>query len=371
MTISATTPTDQTAGDHVPYTLTRVGTLMDADPADPRESEGVLNPGTAWGTDGELYLYPRMVAAGNVSRIGRARVVLGDGERDGAPLSVDRVGVVLEADEPWEHGKDHGGVEDPRITFVEPLATHIMTYVAFGPVGPRPALAVSDDGETWKRLGPVQFGYEPSLQTDLNLFPNKDVVFFPDIVPGPDGQPCYALLHRPMWDVSYVRWDESAPIPAGTSDSRPAIWISYIDADDVKRDIRAMAKPFGHRRVLGSEFAWEESKVGAGPAPLRVPEGWLVIHHGVTGDIEGDGFAPQKNVRYEAGAFILDAADPSRVLARTSEPLLSPDTEAETSGTVSNVVFPTAIEKIGGTHFVFYGMADSSIGVARLDRVAD
>ena len=35
-----------------------------------------------------------------------------------------------------------------------------------------------------------------------------------------------------------------------------------------------------------------------------------------------------------------------------------------------NVVFPTAIEEIDGVHFVFYGMADSKIGVARLDRVA-
>lgn len=365
MTTPATTP-DRLTGRDLPYTLTRLGMIMEPDPADPREAEGVLNPGTARGPDGDLYLFPRMVAAGNVSRIGRARIVL----RDGEPVSVDRVGVALEADEPWEHGKNHGGVEDPRITHLGPLATHVMTYVAFGPVGPRPALAVSDDGETWRRLGPVQFGYEPELKTDLNLFPNKDVVFFPDIVPGPGGRPCYALLHRPMWDVSYVRWDESAPVPAGVDDTRPAVWISYVDADDVKKDIRALTKPFGHRQVLAPEFAWEDSKVGAGPAPLRVPEGWLVIHHGVTGDIEGDGFAPQKNVRYEAGAFLLDADDPSRVLARTSEPLLSPDTEEETSGTVSNVVFPTAIEKIGDAYFVFYGMADSRIGVARLDRVS-
>ena len=37
-------------------------------------------------------------------------------------------------------------------------------------------------------------------------------------------------------------------------------------------------------------------------------------------------------------------------------------------GTVPNVVFPTAIEEVDGQHFVFYGMADSQIGVARLVR---
>jgi predicted GH43/DUF377 family glycosyl hydrolase len=50
-------------------------------------------------------------------------------------------------------------------------------------------------------------------------------------------------------------------------------------------------------------------------------------------------------------------------------PLLAPSVTEERHGTVPNVVFPTAIEQIGGQWFVFYGMADSSIGVARLERV--
>ena len=73
-------------------------------------------------------------------------------------------------------------------------------------------------------------------------------------------------------------------------------------------------------------------------------------------------------MRYEAGALLLDLDDPSRVLARTAEPLLSPETLEELVGTVPNVVFPTAIEEIEGALYVFYGMADTSIGVARLDR---
>ena len=58
---------------------------------------------------------------------------------------------------------------------------------------------------------------------------------------------------------------------------------------------------------------------------------------------------------------------PLTVLARTSEPLLAAETEEERGGIVPNVVFPTAIEEVDGEHFVFYGMADSKIGVARLD----
>ncbi|MFP3608369.1 hypothetical protein, partial [Paraburkholderia sp. SIMBA_053] len=74
--------------------------IMTADPADPLEAEGVLNPGTAWGPDGELYLYPRVVAEGNVSRIARARVII----EDGVPTGVERLGLVLSPDEQWEHG---------------------------------------------------------------------------------------------------------------------------------------------------------------------------------------------------------------------------------------------------------------------------
>ena len=56
------------------------------------------------------------------------------------------------------------------------------------------------------------------------------------------------------------------------------------------------------------------------------------------------------------------------MLARTAEPLLAPETPEEVVGTVPNVVFPTAIEAVDGDLYVFYGMGDRSIGVARIDR---
>jgi predicted GH43/DUF377 family glycosyl hydrolase len=49
---------------------------------------------------------------------------------------------------------------------------------------------------------------------------------------------------------------------------------------------------------------------------------------------------------------------------------MTPETADETAGTVANVLFPTAIEKIDGEHFVFYGAADTRISVARLVRTA-
>lgn len=348
---------------HVPYTLTRVGVVMSPLPGEANEVEGVLNPASGRTPDGRLHLLPRLVSEGNVSRVGLAEVTLADG----VPTGVERRGVVLAPDAGWERGKNNAGVEDPRTTWIEDLGLHVMSYVAYGPLGPKPALAVSDDLVRWERLGPLQFAYQPDLDTDLNLFPNKDVVHFPEPVPGPDGTMCYAMLHRPMWDLGWFRPGEGVHLPAGLSDERPGIWISYVPVDEVKQDLGALTRPRHHRLVALSEYSWEELKIGAGPAPIRVDEGWLLIHHGVSGTIE-DPFAQAQTVNYAAGAMILDPADPSRVIARTSEPLMAPETEEERSGTVPNVVFPTAIEEIDGVRYVFYGMADAHIGVARLDR---
>lgn len=336
---------------------------MHADPHNPLEAEGVLNPATAWGDNGKLYLYPRLVGRGNVSRIGRGEVLISEG----VPIGVERKDPVLGPDRGWEHGNRHGGTEDPRITTIPALGVHVMTYVAFGPLGPVPAVALSRDGIAWQRLGPLHFAYQDALDTDLNLFPNKDVMFFPEAVPGPHGQPSLALLHRPMWDLGFARADEEPPLPRGTTDPRAAIWISFVPLADVQRDIHHLTTVSHHTPLIGARSGWEELKVGAGTPPLRVPEGWLVLYHGVSGTIDENPFEPQAHVNYSIGGLILDPNNVTRVLARTHEPLMTPESTDERAGVVPNVVFPTAIEKIGDTHFVFYGMADSRIGTAILE----
>jgi len=362
--------TDSLDGDAVsttvPYALTRRGVVMSPDPDEVNEVEGVLNPASGRDTDGRLWLLPRLVAAGNVSRVGLAEVEI----EDGVPVGVRRESVVLEPDAAWERGVGHGGVEDPRVTWMADLGLHLMTYVAYGPLGPKPALAVSDDLHSWKRLGPFHFEFQPELDTDLNLYPNKDLVIFPEPVPGPGGRPSYAVLHRPMWDLDWIVPGAGTVLPAGLTDDRPAIWISYVSVDDVAKDISNFAHLSDHRLVALPQFDFEALKIGAGPAPIRIPEGWLLIHHGVSGRLVS-GFDQQQQVNYAAGAMILSADDPALVLARTAEPLLAPETENERSGIVPNVVFPTTIEEIDGRIFVFYGMADSRIGVAELTRTGD
>ena len=162
----------------------------------------------------------------------------------------------------------------------------------------------------------------------------------------------------------------SQHLPAPTRDwayGSPTCTAATVDGDP-RMPHRRWAS---HQCVAVGEFPFESAKIGGGPPPIRVPEGWLLIHHGVEGEVDTS-FDPSLANRaiYRAGALLLDPDDPSRVLARTAEPLLEPETASERVGTVANVVFPTAIADIGDRQFVFYGMADARIGVAELERTA-
>src|SRR5256885_14847586 len=93
-----------------PGQLQRLGIIMEPDLADPREAGGVLNPAATRGPDGAMYLLPRLVGAANYSRIGLARVIH---DRQGDPRGVERLGVVLEPQEPhqrntWARGGGGG-----------------------------------------------------------------------------------------------------------------------------------------------------------------------------------------------------------------------------------------------------------------------
>ncbi|MBA3366932.1 MAG: glycosidase [Actinobacteria bacterium] len=340
---------------------------MEPDPELETEAWGVLNPAAARDRKGDLYLFPRLVADGNYSRIGKARVVF----RDTNPVGVERQGIALEPEESWERNVRSAGTEDPRITFLPDLDRYLLTYTAYGPLGPRIALAVSADLEQWERLGPASFAYDPRLRADLNLYPNKDAVLFPEQVRAPDGTPSFAMLHRPMWDLSWLGVHAGLVLPAGLDDDRPGIWVSFTSGKEVVRDVRALTRFEQHRLVALPEHAWEALKIGAGTPPLRTPDGWLILHHGVSGRlVPGEDLQPAVN--YAAGAMLLDLEDVSRVVARSTIPLLKPETEEEREGIVPNVVFPTAIDaRADGSADVYYGMADSRIGAARLRRVAE
>ncbi|MGH2449381.1 MAG: glycoside hydrolase family 130 protein [Chloroflexota bacterium] len=343
----------------MPYQLERVGVVMELDPNDPNEVWGVLNPASA--RQGQnLYLYPRVVAEGNYSRIGIAQVRFGN---DGSPVAVTRLGYALEPEEEYERSeRSSGGVEDPRITYVEPLRTWVMAYTAVSRLGPRIALATSTDLFHWNRLGLLRYHGASAM---FDHFGNKDGALFPEVVLDPHGKPALAILHRPTYLVHRPDGTILLEVPYDVQEERESIWIGYISLERAQADIMHLTSIYQTELLATPMYPWESLKIGGGTPPIRTEAGWLIFYHGVSGSASLDPAIP-KQVCYSAGAMLLDFERPTTILYRSRQPVLRPEESDERFGIVPNVVFPTGVDRPQpGILDVYYGMADSRIGVAR------
>lgn len=348
-----------------PFQLERICTIMKPEKGNEFEMEGVLNPAVARGLDGELYLFPRMVAKGNYSRIGIARVVFDDA---GEPADVERLGVVLEPNEDYEKRPDGGGCEDPRITYIESIECYIMTYTAFGPEGPRIAMARSKNLFSWERMGMVEFS--PYKEVDFNDTYDKDASFFPVSLPSPHHHRSIAMLHRPLFPETIpeetIKKGENRKI----NEYRESIWISYYNLTEGKKTSLENVEFTSHYCLAHPVYPWENLKIGGGAPPILTKHGWLVIYHGVQKqqDVNQD----ESKFIYSAGAMVLSKEEPQKILYRSHDPILTPKLTDEVIGTVGNVVFPTGLDRrddIGKPNRidVYYGMADRRIGVAKME----
>ncbi len=199
------------------------------------------------------------------------------------------------------------GIEDCRVTEID--NRFWLAYTAVSPDGIGVDLASTVDWRTYDRLG---MAFPPS---------NKDCALFPERHQG-----AYIALHRPASEVL-----------GGKS-----IWISRSP------DLTHWGE---HRCILRQrEGAWDSARVGAGPPPLRIPEGWLEIYHGADGDD-----------RYCLGAALLDADDPGRVLGRSRDPIMEPLAEYERQGFFGNVVFATGAFVDSDQLTLYYGAADEHV----------
>lgn len=334
--------------------LTRTETVLESN-GDPLEAEGLFNPASARTRDGKLLLYPRVVAAGNVSRIGLMNV-----EGSSSSPTFTRIGYAMEPQASYELRSRRGGYgcEDPRVTFIPVLDAYVMAYVAYGPLGPRIAIAVSHDAYAWDRLGLLVFA------PGLPAADDKDAAFFPEPVMSPGGVLSIAFYHRPMtWTAPPVHPCAAAPAVLSVPPrDRESIRIGYIPLDSVLRDRCNLLQVMESVLVLEPDMRWGCVKVGAGTPPIRIDDGWFSLYHAVDVTIEDDHYT---GVTYYIGAVLLDIEHPHIVRYRSAEPLLVPQTPNELNGIVNNVVFPTAIDVRdvrAGTYYVYYGMGDARIG---------
>ena len=246
--------------------------------------------------------------------------------RDGIHFTIDEKPFLFPArmDESY-------GIEDARITFLE--GKYWITYTAVSEHGPGVGLAVTTDFVNVERIGMI---LPP---------PNKDAVLFPKKINGK-----YQLLHRPM--VSEI--------------GKPSIWLTESEDGIHWGNHRYL---FGGRELADSHFAWEGNKIGAGPEPILTDEGWLLCYHGA-----------DATHAYALALALLDKDDPTVILDRSHLPLLTPELPWEREGFFPNVVFangwiqwPDNKENReagrAGKIWVYYGAADSGVGLAELLRV--
>jgi predicted GH43/DUF377 family glycosyl hydrolase len=192
-----------------------------------------------------------------------------------------------------------------------------MVYAGFGGRDwndVRVSMTTSTDLENWE-------GHTALLRDESN----KDAALLPKKINGR-----YFLFHRRM----------------------PSIWTAVSDDLSHWEDHKIIMEP--------RKGKWDSKKIGIAGVPLETDDGWLMIYHGVD----------DRNV-YRLGAALLDKNNPDRVIARQDEPILEPELDWELNGQVPNVVFSCGGCMADNFLYVYYGAADTVIGVAgiELDRI--
>ena len=271
------------------------------------ESAGVSNA-AAIDLDGSVHLLYRAVDSNNHSSLGYARLkdALHVDERLPEPAYVPR-----------EDFESHG-TEDPRMTVLDD--TVYLAYTAFDGNRARGAFSSLSTENflshtfDWK----LPFALTPD---DVN---DKDLCMLPELI---DGKAF--IMHRIDPNICGELFDLP---PTHSTDSCTEI--------------------MGPRRGM-----WDSEKIGAAGPPIRVEEGWLFIYHGIGPDFN-----------YRLGAALLDAETATMVISRTNAPILSPVLKWEKEGLVKNVIFSCGAVLRNDTLYIYYGGADTSIGVATLSK---
>lgn len=202
------------------------------------------------------------------------------------------------------------GIEDCRIATTED--GFFLTFTEVSPVAVGVGLIHTQDWKNYTRHGMI---FPPH---------NKDCALFEEKINGK-----HFALHRP-----------SSPELGGNY-----IWIAS-SPDRLHWG--------GHKCIATTRPGmWDCARVGAGAAPIRTAEGWLEIYHGA-----------DHNHRYCLGALLLDINDPTKVLARSKEPIMEPVASYEQTGFFGNVVFTNGHLIEGDNLKMYYGASDEVICMA-------
>lgn len=228
----------------------------------------------------------------------------------------------------WE-----GGVEDPRVVESSD-GLYIMTYTAYDGTIARMLLASSRDLTHWTKHGTVLQG-----------------------------------KHKNSWSKSgaIVARQEGTKIIATKINGKYWMYFGDTDLFMVTSDDLIHWTPIEENKKLKSVLKpragyFDSRLVESGPYALLTDKGIVLIYNGMNLDRGGDPDIAKG--AYCTGQALFDRADPTALIDRLEKNFLRPDQPYEMSGQVSQVCFVEGMAPFNGQWFLYYGTADSKIGVA-------
>jgi beta-1,2-mannosidase len=274
---------------------------------------------------------------GHTSRIGLAE------SRDGIHFRRDENPVLFPADDDQKEREEKGGCEDPRIVEAQE-GTYVMTYTQWNHSTFDTAVASSRDLRQWQKHGAI---FAKALGGKYRELQYKSAGI---VTRMQSGRLVAAKIDGNYW----MYWGAGEVHLASSQDLLD--WTPVEDASG--KLVTVLSKRDGR---FDSQFP------EVGVPPILTSNGIVVIYNGKNAARGGDPtLAPET---YSAGEALFSADDPAHLLARTDKPIFKPELPFERSGQyIAGTTFAEGLVYFRGKWFLYYGCADSYVGVAIRER---
>lgn len=233
-----------------------------------------------------------------------------------------------------------GGCEDPRIVERED-GTYVMTYTQWNHQIAVLGIATSQDLLHWKKHG---YAFEQANNGAFGRRWSKSG----SIICRCEGD---KLIAAKLQDKYWMYWGEGL-IYAAVSDDL----ISWEPLVDDKGDLLVVLKPRPGK--------FDSKLVEPGPPAILTKDGIVLLYNGKNSADE-DGDSTLVAGAYSAGQLLFDPNDPTKIIKQTDNCFFKPERPYETKGQYQDgTVFIQGLVRFHGRWFLYYGGADSIVGVA-------